>query len=125
MRGHAPILRMRMAGMRPAIVFLSDFMTTKSKDWHDPGARYGEVWPADHATVEIESTENIATLDLRFLAGVRVSISCQTEQRAKALAEACKRAGAITVAATHTYFVSPHRCESGWTEIWHKEAVNG
>ena len=125
MRGHAPILRMRLAGKRTTIVFLSDFVTQVSKDWHNPGERYGEVWPADHATVEIEPTENIATLDLRFLAGVKVSISCTTEQRAKALAEACKRAGATTVAAVHCYPVNHSRFVSGWTEIWHKEVAHG
>lgn len=125
MRGHAPILRMRLAGKRPTIVFLSDFMTQVSKDWHNPGERYGEVWPADHATVEIEPTENIATLDLRFLAGLRVSISCNSEANAKAFAEACKRAGATTVAAVHCYPVNHSRFVSGWTEIWHKEAARG
>ena len=125
MRGHAPILRMRLAGLKPTIVFMSDFLTPKSKDWHNPGEKYGEIWPADNATVEIEPTESIASLDLRFVSGITVSLSCGTEQRAKALAYACKLAGATTVAATHTYFVTPDGCESGWTEIWHKEVANG
>lgn len=125
MRGHAPILRMRLAGQRPDIVFVCDFQTQSAEDWHNPGERYGEVWPPDHATVQIDPTDRIGSLDMRFLTGVRVSISGSTEERAKALFEACKKAGATTVAATHTYPVNPYRYESGWTEIWHKEVTNG
>jgi len=125
MRGHAPILRMRLAGRRPAIVFLCDFETQSSKDWQNPGERYGEVWAPDHATVQIDENESIGLLDLRFLNGLRVCVSGRTEQRAKALFEACKKAGATTVAASHAYFVNPHRCQSGWTEIWHKDVQHG
>ena len=122
MRGHSPILRMRLAGTRPRIVFINDFPTADAKDWHSPGEKYGQRWAADHATVQIDATDRIASLDLRFLAGVTVSASGSTESRAKELLEACKAAGAATVAATHVIFANPYRCESGWTEVWHQEA---
>lgn len=125
MRGHEQIIRMRVAGQKPAIVFMCDFLTPKSLDWHNPGEKYGEKWLPDHATVEFEPTERIERLDLRFLNGLRVSLSCSTENRAKALSDACKRHGATMVAATHAIEVNPHRFESGWTEIWHKEQSNG
>lgn len=123
MRGHIPILKMRLQRKRPSIVFFGDFEEPTSKDWHDPGAKYGETWKPDHATVQVEPTDRIGSLDLRFLAGCRVSITGTTEQRAKAMFEACKRAGAVTVAAAHIIFTNDYLCKSGWTEIYQKEVA--
>lgn len=123
MRGHTPILKMRLQRKRPSIVFMDDMNNPIANDWHDPGAGYGQKWEPDHATVQIEAKDSIDRLDLRFLSGCRVSITGTTEQRAKAMFEACKRAGAVTVAAAHIIFTNDYICKSGWTEIYQKEAA--
>lgn len=66
----------------------------------------------------------VQLLDMRFLVGLRVSISGSTEVRAKALSEKAKASGAKLVAATHSYREGS-RFVSGWTEVWRKEAVHG
>ena len=124
MRGHEPIISMRKSGKRPAIVFVNDFADPVAKDWHNPGEKYGETWPPDHATVSVDG-DAVQLLDLRFLKGLRVSISSLSEARAKALFDRCKSSGASVVAAAHTIrdgaFV-----RSGWAEIYHAEdAKNG
>ena len=121
MLGHLPIIKMRSKGRCPSIVFVNDYPTPEAKDWHNPGAAYHEVWEPDHATVQIDDGDNIAALDLRFLTGMTVSVTGRTEARAKALFEACKRAGAKTVAAVHAIGLGTLQIESGWTEIHHTE----
>ena len=123
MHGHAPILQMRIAGKRPSIVFLDDYPTPCADDWHNPGQRYGEVWEPDSPSVQIDSTDRIEALDLRFLVGVAALVSGSTESRAKALSSACKRAGASMVIASHSFPVNEHRSETGWMEVWNKGAV--
>ena len=107
MRGHTGIIAMRQAGKRPGIVFLNDFPC--QADWAEMG---------DHATVDV-SGDSPMQLDLRFLVGMRVSITGSTEARAKALAEVCKQAGAAMVASCHVFF-GPGRHESGWSDVWRK-----
>lgn len=121
MLGHLPIIKMRSKGKRPSIVFVNDYPTPEAKDWHNPGAAYGQVWEPDHATVQIDTGDHIEALDLRFLKGLTVSATGRTEARAKALFDACKRAGAKTVAAVHAIGLGTMRVESGWTEIYHAE----
>jgi hypothetical protein len=108
MKGHEPIIALRQAGKKPAIVFLNDFPC--STDW----PRFG-----DHATVDV-SGDQPEWLDLRFLIGMRVSITGMSEKRAKRLLEACKRAGAVTVAAGVAQHVGGGRFEPVWSEVWHK-----
>jgi hypothetical protein len=120
MRGHEPIIAMRKSGIAPKIVFVNDFPCKTSRDWHNPGEKYGEEWPADHATVSTAG-DALSSLDLRFLIGLTVSISSESESRAKALFAKAKWFGAKTVAATHIKNIN---CtESGWTEVFHKEAA--
>lgn len=110
MRGHEPIITLRQAGKKPVIVFLNDYPC--ATDW----PRFG-----DHATVDV-SADQPEWLDLRFLIGLRVSITGASEKRAKRLAEACKRAGAQTVAACVASHVGGGRFEPGWCDVWHKPA---
>ena len=115
MRGHENIIRLREAGTRPAFVFINDWPC--SVEWFQTG---------DHATV-CTAGDSIGTLDLRFLVGLRVSVSSHTEARAKALFEACKRAGVQVVGAVH---VRPDRKpwdQDGWVDVWvaEREAVHG
>ncbi len=107
MRGHLPIIEMRRAGKRPSFVFINDWLCPT--DW----AKHG-----DHATVSVAG-DRIQTLDLRFLVGLRVSITSHDEQRARALFEAAKAHGAQAVGAG---VVDPTReawDQHGWAEVWH------
>jgi len=115
MRGHETIIRLRSAGKRPAFVFVNDWPC--QTDWLETG---------EHATV-CTAGDAIPSLDLRFLVGLRVSVSSQSEERAKALFEACKAAGVEMVGAVH---VKPEKRpyeQDGWVEVWkaEKETVNG
>jgi len=110
MRGHDAIIAMRKAGRKPAIVFLNDYPC--DTDW---------TTFSEHATIEV-SGEQPEWLDLRFLVGLRVSITGASEKRAKRFLEACKQAGAMTVGAGTCSHVSGGRFEPGWSEIWHKFA---
>ena len=109
MLGHAQIIAMRKSGKRPEIVFLNDFPC--KTDW----AEHGE-----YATVQIMSHESIESLDLRFLVGLTVSVAGNTEHRAKRLFEACKLAGASTVAACGPTAASDHYAENTWSDLWQK-----
>ena len=125
MKGHAPILRMRLAGKRPAIVFINDFPDKSADTWHNPGEKYNETWPSDHATVCTHGS-TLSSLDLRFLIGSKVSISSDCENRAMALFEKAKNAGASVVAATHSIAGQYGRFSAGWTQIYYsKEVDNG
>lgn len=112
MRGHENIIRLRMSGKIPSIVFLNDYPC--DVDWFETGS---------HATVEIQPADAPELLDLRFVKGLTVSATGSTEKRAKAIFEACKQAGAKTVACCHAWVEkSPEwgtmRAKSGWSEIW-------
>lgn len=119
MRGQEPIIAMRKKGMRPAIIFINDTpeLSILSKEWGNPGARYGEVWEPDHACVDVLESETVERLDFRFVTGCTVSISSSTEKRAKRLFEACKRVGASVVAACHS-IDHGGRITTGWCEVW-------
>ena len=115
MRGHENVIRLRQAGKRPAFVFVNDWPC--QTDWFETG---------EHATV-CTSGDSIETLDLRFLVGLRVSVSASTEGRAKALFEACKVAGVETVGAVHVQEGKPGWLQDGWAQVWNQEqeTVNG
>ena len=110
MRGHEAIIAMRQTGKRPAIVFLNDYPC--KTDWADHG---------DHATVEVFQDQP-EWLDLRFLVGMRVSVSASSETRGKRFMEACKRAGAATVAAGAP-LLADKRFNASWSDVWHAEQV--
>lgn len=111
MRGHEHIIELRKAGRKPKIVFLNDWPC--KTDWFET---------ADHATVSLNG-DPLSSLDLRFLVGLTVSISSQSESRAKALAAKAKWFGAHTVAACHVQPRHWHQ-QTGWSEIYRKEAAS-
>ena len=111
MRGHENLIRMRVEGLRPKIVFVNDYPC--KTDWFDH---------KEHATVCTEN-DPLSSLDLRFLVGLRVSISATTESRAKALFERVKAAGAAVVAAVHVQHEKHHTAQSGWCEVFKKEVM--
>jgi hypothetical protein len=109
MRGHEAIIAMRKAGKRPSFVFINDWAC--DTDWDKHG---------DHATVSTAG-DVVQLLDMRFLVGLKVSISSTSEVRAMALFDQCKAAGAACVGAVH---VDPSRKpweQRGWSSVWHKE----
>lgn len=110
MRGHEGIIDMRKQGKRPGIVFLNDYPCAEQLDWQQWG---------DHATVEVHGDQP-EWLDLRFLIGLRVSISAATIERGKRFMEACKRAGATTIGAGYCEFKGG-RFEGVWSDVWTKE----
>lgn len=87
MRGHEPLIQMRLEGFKPALVFLVD--TPRRPDWHIHG---------DSPEVSIYD-DHPERADLRFLVGLRVSITGRTLDRAQRFFEAAKRAGAEIVTA--------------------------
>lgn len=85
MRGHEPLIKMRLSGKAPDIIFIDDYPV--KANW----ANYGE-----HCTVSVHN-EPIKSLDLRFVVGLTVSITGSTEQRASDLFDACKKYGARVI----------------------------
>ncbi len=117
MIGQEALVKMRIGGKRPSAVFIDDFQSSAAKDWSNPGARYGETWEPDHATIQIDSSDNIEALDLRCVTGLLVVVSGSTESRAKALFNSCKRHSAQMIVATHDIHIGEHRIQPGWMEI--------
>lgn len=87
MNGHEKIIGMRMAGEKPSCVFIDDFKMEKSKFAQDD----------DYLSICVEG-DNIKTLDLRFLNGLDVRATANTENRAKEIFDAAVSNGAKTVA---------------------------
>lgn len=108
MRGHEKIIEMRRAGKTPRHVFVNDYPC--QTDWFETG---------DHATISVAG-DDAALLDLRCLVNLTVHIIGSTEARAKALLEACKRAGAAVVAACHVQADRHQFDQSGWSAIWRR-----
>lgn len=122
MYGHEALITMRKGGQSPKIVFINDYHDATARDWQNPGEKYGETWPSDHATISTAG-DFMETIDLRFVVGLTVSISGTDESRVKALYESCKDNGAAVVAAGVTDPSKPIHKQSGWTEVW--RSTNG
>lgn len=110
MRGHEKLIALRQRGLRPAIVFVNDFLCPT--DWFETGDR--------HVTVSVAG-DALHRADLRFLVGLTVSATSYDEARAKALMQACQRADAALVGAGHCLGDGP-RCGTGWCEVWRNPA---
>lgn len=115
MRGHEAIIRMRLKRKVPSIVFVNDYPC--DTDWFEHG---------DQSTVCVDG-DPVMGLDLRFLTGLRVSISALSEERAKALFERVKAVNPISVAAGHTKIDQHWSEQDGWVEMWvrSKEVAHG
>lgn len=111
MRYHNEIIERRKAGKVPPVVFVNDYPMTNDKR-HDA---------LTFDTVCVDG-DVIQLLDLRFLVGLKVSISSLSETRARALAEKCKASGAAVVAACHVQQDKHGWLQTGWAEVWKKEA---
>lgn len=117
MRGHEKIIGMRLQKVAPEFVFLNDYPC--DVDWFEHG---------DHATVDV-SGEQPEWLDLRFLIGLRVSVSTLSEDRAKRFMVACQKAGAVAIGVGAADKKNGY-WQTFFSEIWHaptekKETVDG
>jgi hypothetical protein len=111
MRGHQTLIDMRCKERKaPAMVFINDYPC--ATDWLEQRDKY--------ATVCVHG-DHLETLDLRFLVGLRVSISADTEDRAKALWKLARENGAAAVAACHVQANRQTWEQSGWVGVWDKE----
>lgn len=108
MRGHEKIIAMRLRGKAPEVVFLNDWPC--ETDW----AEWGEF-----PTVCVAG-DSIPLLDLRFLIGLTVSISSDSEERAKALFEACK---AVPVAVVVSLHIDGNSAAKTWGRMWKKPVM--
>lgn len=107
MKGHETIIQMRNAGKMPGFVFVNDFpCSTRWAEWNE----YATVCTADDKDYEF---------DMRFTQGLSVSISGTSQRRAKILFDACKKAGAKSVAVCVVQPDNHQLDQSGWTEIYH------
>lgn len=109
MRGHQELIQMRMNRKAPRMVFVNDWDCRT--DWFEN--------PGDAVTI-CTAGDDLESLDMRFLVGLRVSVSSASEKRAKRLFDLCK-AYAHTVAACHLDSGRPWE-QKGWVEVWSKQA---
>lgn len=92
MRGHEELIRVRQSGLKPAgLVFVNDY------DVVPDVFRWIENGQSPHVSTH---GDNVSALDLRFLIGLKVSVDGHDPMRVKALAAACRKAGAEYVIAT-------------------------
>ena len=89
MRGHEKLIELRRQGLRPSgLVHLHDYpVRPVFLDWATGGG----------APAICTHGDSIDLLDLRFVVGLQVNVDGENAGRVKALAGACKRAGAEVV----------------------------
>lgn len=100
MRGHQPLIAMRMRGRRPDAVFVT-VGTDPSEAWRTwPGAN---PW-SEIAQLEVAERERLSALapDMRCLVGLPVQVSGSDRDRTETVAQLAMEAGAKQVfVATH------------------------
>ena len=86
MRGHEPLIAMRLAKKRPrSVSVMLAKVAPWAIEWHKHPATEGD------AVIEIEDKDNPATLDLRCLVGLDyVIVYGQDNDRTRSVAKACK-----------------------------------
>lgn len=92
MRGHEPLIAMRLRGLKPASCWLTDVDAAGlCREWQN--------WAESRAKplVLVEPGENLQRLDLRFLVGLDVFVDMVEPDRMRAVVEACDAAGAHRV----------------------------
>ena len=106
MRGHTELIEMRLQGLKPELVFLVD--RPLSTKWR-------ELTDSPEVSIYDDRPERA---DLRFLVGLMVSTGSATENRAKEILEACKRAGALAVGVVHLPANRADTKTNDYLEIW-------
>jgi len=109
MRGHEEIIKARLGGVTPKVVFVNDYPC--KTDWPTHG---------DYVTVCVHG-DQIQSIDARFAVDLTVNISSLDDKRAKSLFERFKSAGARVVAACHAQALKHPLEQSGWADIWTQE----
>jgi hypothetical protein len=96
MRGHEPLIAMRMRGMTPSTVELMVDQRMPSWFWRE--------WPTErhpgepiHARILVGETDSPQLLDLRCLIGLTVQVNGPNPERVATVAQACTDAGAARV----------------------------
>lgn len=108
MKGHEPLIRMRLAGKVPQSIYIEDHKSLNTNDWHI----FGEL-----PCINIEGDE-LYNLDLRFCLGLVVNISSFSETRAKALLSMAKDAKARVITSCVLIPNAPYWKQTGWSEIY-------
>jgi len=91
MRGHEPLIAMRLKGVRPAMVWLHDNPACADLDWH----LWRESWAQPNVLIGPEDSP--ARVDLRFLVGLPVVVAFNDAARMQRMTLACEEAGASNV----------------------------
>lgn len=122
MRGHEPLVSMRLAGHRPRSVWISLFpVQSWALEWAEWEPTQGDC------TIELD-THDIAIaarLDLRFLVGLdNVTVSGPDSESTTRIAQACTRAGAKRVLAAYIDISNPGMDVIRLTDS-QKEPANG
>lgn len=107
MRGHEPLVAMRLRGRRPSLAWF-DVGVMPHRDWAD--------WPTwtDSARIEVPPADVIRRLDLRFVVGMPVAITGMDDDRVRELFDAARKAGAARVLAFGDAFVADSAMEASW-----------
>jgi hypothetical protein len=107
MKGHEPLIHMRMSGKAPQCVSIEDHRSLNSHDWH----LFGEI-----PTISVYGDE-LYDIDLRFCVDLIVSISSFSETRAKTLFLLAKSAKARVITSCVLIPDAPHWMQTGWSDI--------
>jgi hypothetical protein len=108
MKGHQPLIHMRMYGKAPQAVFIEDHKSLNAHDWH---------LYTDMPCINVEGDE-LHNIDLRFCVGLIVQISSFSEVRAKTLLTIAKQSKARVITSCVLIPNAPHWKQTGWSEIY-------
>jgi hypothetical protein len=108
MKGHEPLIQMRMHGKAPQCVSIEDHRSLNAHDWH----LFGDI-----PCINVDGDE-LHTIDLRFCVDLIVNISSFSEVRAKALFAIAKNAKARVITSCVLIPNVSHLRQDGWSEIY-------
>jgi len=107
MKGHLPLIQMRLAGYTPPAVYIEDHHSFNHVDWH----LYGEI-----PCINIQDYP-LSDIDLRFSVGLIVNISSLSTERAKTLFTLAKQAKARVITSCVLKPGLPYFKQDGWSAI--------
>jgi hypothetical protein len=108
MKGHQPLIQMRMAGKAPQSVSIEDHKSLNAHDWH----LFGDI-----PCINVDGDE-LHSIDLRFCVDLIVNISSFSETRAKTLLTIAKQSKARVITSCVLIPNAPHWKQTGWSEIY-------
>ena len=103
MKGHDPLIAMRMGGAAPSTVYVEtdECPGHLPIDWRSVCPQFATVWIGDD--------EALSRLDLRFLKALSVHVSGLDPERVSAIAAAAEASGAARVVAVVVSPPGPHQ----------------